>query len=348
MNISIIIVTKNRSKELKDCLNSIQNQELLPQEIIVVDSSEISEKNSMAIKYPDLNIVYLDHFYGGMTKARNFGFKRTKGDIIVYIDDDVILHNTYLKEINDYFLNNLDVMAVTGPTYDLSDILLLRSSKIEMNNLLYKKDPFFESVVSEIESLSGTPFSHLYTQYLHNKYKRIFIKLVRIFFILDSFNMGKMLPSGFGSSFHPLDIPYSVERLNGCNMAFRKEVLSEFEFDESLEKASNYAIYEDHEYGYRISRKYRISMVPTIILCHRKTPTSRVDNFNYYRAIIINVYSIVQRDLGYFSNKIFFIWSFLGIMFTLLIFLLIKPNYENKEKLIGVLSGLNSIFNEKL
>jgi len=348
MKISVIIVTKNRPIDLLECLHSIENQESLPDEIIIVDSSTTDETKNVVINYTNLNIKYFDNFNGGMTKARNYGFGKTDGDINVFIDDDVILHQEYIKEMKRYFMDNLDVGAITGPTYDLSDIILFNSSDLEMNNLFNRNDSFLKKVTAEVETFSGMPFDHYYRKHLNNKFKRRFVKLIKTFFILDSFKMGKMLPSGFGSTFHPLTKPYDIERLNGCNMAFRRKVLSEYKFDEELERASNYAIYEDHEFGYRISGKYRISMVPSIMLCHKKTPRARVDNLTYYRAIVINVYNIVQKDLGHASNKIAFMWSFSGIICALFTIALLKPSKENKDKLKGILSGLNDIFNDKL
>lgn len=347
MKISIIIITKNRPIELKDCLNSIECQEYLPDEIIIVDSSTTNETKNMIANYVSLNIIYYGHFYGGTSKARNYGLENTKGDIIVFIDDDVILHPAYIKEIRNYFMNNLSVGALTGPTYDLSDIILSNSSDLEMNNLLHKNGSFFKTVIREVELFSGKPFSYFYKRHLNNKIKRLVVKLIRIFFILDSFDMGKMLPSGFGSTFHPLYNPYNIERLNGCNMAFRKKVLSEYKFNEKLEKISNYAIYEDHELGYRISQRYRISMVPTVMLCHRKTPTARVDSLSYYEAIITNVYFIVKNDLGSFINKLAFAWSCVGIVCAFSAIYVKSPSNENKDKLKGTLNGIKSIFSYK-
>lgn len=347
MKLSVVIITKNRPMELKDCLDSIENQECLPYEIIIVDSSTTNETRDLITRYLNLNIIYFDHFNGGTSKARNYGFENTQGDIIAFIDDDVILHQEYIKEIINYFMNNSDVGAITGPTYDLSDIILSNSSGLEMNNLLHRNELFFKAVVKEVEVFSGRPFDYFYKKHLNNKFKRIFVKLIRTFFILDSFKLGKMLPSGFGSTFYPLSKPYDVERLNGCNMAFRKKVLSEYKFNEGLEKASNYAIYEDHELGYRISQQYRISMVPTVMLCHRKTPTSRVDSLNYYEAIITNAYFIVKNDLGHLVNKLAFIWSCIGILCAFSALYIRNPSKENKDKLKGTFNGIKGIFSCK-
>lgn len=343
MNISVVIITKDRPLELEDCLKSIENQSLLPDEVIIVDSST-TDVSEITKKYNSLNIVCFSSFEGGTSKARNYGIEHANADIIAFIDDDVLLPPEYMKEITSYFAKNKDVGAITGPTYDLSDIYNGISSEFEMNNLLLKNDPFYVQVVKEIESHFQVSFNFLYKRYSKNKAKRFVIKIIRSFFFLDSFKMGKMLPSGFGSTFCPLSKPYQIERLHGCNMAFRKKVLTEFNFNENLEKTSNYAIYEDHELGYRISRKYNVLMVPTVFLCHRKTPTSRVDFLNYYDAIATNVYCIVETDLGGRINKIAFLWSTIGAICALFVTYIAIPTKENKDKLTGFIRGIRRIF----
>jgi hypothetical protein len=88
-------------------------------------------------------------------------------------------------------------------------------------------------------------------------------------------------------------------------------------------------------------------MVPSIILCHKKTPTARVDYHNYYEAIVVNVYYIVKNDLGGIKNVIAFMWSQVGIVCALFAIYLQTPTKQNKDKLNGILSGIKRILRYK-
>ena len=49
----------------------------------------------------------------GLVAARNAGWRRAKGDIVAFIDDDVFLNTNWVEEIQRYFSNS-EVVAVIG------------------------------------------------------------------------------------------------------------------------------------------------------------------------------------------------------------------------------------------
>lgn len=109
MEISVVIPTRNREKELNECLESISKQSRLPEEVLIIDSSDVK----ININYFNLNII---HYYTkkGLELQRNFGIKKSKGEIIVFSDDDTIWDKDYLKEIERVFIEKDNVGGVTG------------------------------------------------------------------------------------------------------------------------------------------------------------------------------------------------------------------------------------------
>lgn len=107
MKISIIIPTRNRSKFLANLLCCILKQTRLPDEVIIVDDSDTDETAKLTS-----NIFYV-FFSNGITfkylkgnkknrstsAARNLGIDESSGEILFFIDDDVILDNNYISEI---------------------------------------------------------------------------------------------------------------------------------------------------------------------------------------------------------------------------------------------------------
>ena len=95
--ISIIIPTKNRAEDLRRTLASVMIQTRRPDEIIVVDQGSSPALESPAYAIP-LLYIYAPYL-SGLTAARNAATDRAKGDIWVFLDDDVILEPEYLEEL---------------------------------------------------------------------------------------------------------------------------------------------------------------------------------------------------------------------------------------------------------
>ena len=109
--ISVIIPTKNRTQDVIRCLNSIKIQTMLPDEVVIVDSSDTEELKSTLNSFDDLNIRYIHievdkKFKGSSNISRNRGIDNSIGDIIILVDDDVILDGEYIKNIIHIFNND--------------------------------------------------------------------------------------------------------------------------------------------------------------------------------------------------------------------------------------------------
>lgn len=95
--VSVIIPTKNRTQDLNCTLDGLLHQTLCPDEIIIVDQSC---EPSPELTNCDISIVYI---YApeltGAAVARNVAMDRAKGDVWLFLDDDVILERQYIEEI---------------------------------------------------------------------------------------------------------------------------------------------------------------------------------------------------------------------------------------------------------
>ncbi|MFS8159585.1 MAG: glycosyltransferase, partial [Candidatus Roizmanbacteria bacterium] len=95
MKVSVIVTTKNEEKNIENCLHSVKKQSY-PQddiEIIVVDNNSSDKTKKLAKKYTK-NV-----FNKGPERSaqRNFGVSKSKGDYILYLDADMILHASVIK-----------------------------------------------------------------------------------------------------------------------------------------------------------------------------------------------------------------------------------------------------------
>jgi glucosyl-dolichyl phosphate glucuronosyltransferase len=97
---SIIIPTYNRPSELRNCIQSLLNQTVKPFEIIIVDDGNLSELPfEQECMDSGIHYKYLKKNRPGLTESRNEGIKIATGDIIFFLDDDVVLFPDYIKEI---------------------------------------------------------------------------------------------------------------------------------------------------------------------------------------------------------------------------------------------------------
>lgn len=119
--ISVIICTYNRARYIYDVLRSIA-QGTFPAggyEIVLVDNNctdnTRSEVDRFCKDFPHVSLRYLTESRQGLSHARNRGIAESKGDILVYVDDDATVNPEYLTTYSEWFNANPDTDAAGGP-----------------------------------------------------------------------------------------------------------------------------------------------------------------------------------------------------------------------------------------
>lgn len=105
--VSFIIITMNRSEELKDCLANVRLQEYPHKEIIVVDNGSIDDTHqTVRNNFPEVQYIYLENNLG-VSGGRNKGTLAAQGEICIYIDDDArFVDPAATDKTVEYFKNN--------------------------------------------------------------------------------------------------------------------------------------------------------------------------------------------------------------------------------------------------
>ncbi|MFQ3574331.1 MAG: glycosyltransferase family 2 protein [Thermodesulfovibrionales bacterium] len=116
--VSIIIPTYNRSAYLSKALNSLAEQSFRNFQIIVVDNCSTDNTRDIVYLFKDnhknLEISYFYEPIPGLLSGRHRGAFEARGDILVFIDDDVEVTNLWLSSIVESFALQ-DVGLATGP-----------------------------------------------------------------------------------------------------------------------------------------------------------------------------------------------------------------------------------------
>ena len=115
--ITIITVTKNSEKFIKQNIISVQNQSYKNYEHIIVDGN--SEDNTIKIiKSYKKKIKFIKNLKDkGLYHAMNVGIKKSSGDIIGILNSDDIYFKNSLKLVNKYFKKNKKLDFLFGSVY---------------------------------------------------------------------------------------------------------------------------------------------------------------------------------------------------------------------------------------
>ena len=285
--ISVIIPTKNRMEDIKRCLGSISAQTLLPDELVVVDSSDTEELKSWLDSFChsrfsvplklNFNFKYI-HTKVGLTKARNTGLDNSSKDIVIYVDDDVVLDKDCIKEIVHVFDNDLEKRV---------GIVFCQSIKpvAKADFLNFKK-------VLEIGN-------HIFAT---------------LFFLGGPSNKGKFLISGHPTFIRPNsggDKIIKVETPTADIYALRRETGNEFRWDDEL-PGEFYG--DDNDLAYRVSRKYQNIYNPRAKMIHKPSLIRPTQSERARTQIEFRYYFFMKNFPQSFKHKFAFWVSMLGLL----------------------------------
>lgn len=161
--ISIVIPVYNGAKYLSNCIESIIKQTYTNIEVILIDDGSTDLTPCICDKYSQeySNILVIHTVNGGVSKARNIGFKHSTGDYVIFIDADDYLNPQMLEVLctnieihkadisicnvsssvsNEHFdINNIQKTFYDHDTA-LSDFLLGRNIKFGIWTKLFRRE----------------------------------------------------------------------------------------------------------------------------------------------------------------------------------------------------------------
>jgi GT2 family glycosyltransferase len=113
--LSVVIPVHNGGDPFRKCLLNLKAIKTPPEEIIVVADGDSDGSWKQAEGFG--MIVLKRPVQGGPAMARNLGAQNSKGNLLLFIDADVIIKNDTINQIVDAFQNDPDLDALIG-SYD--------------------------------------------------------------------------------------------------------------------------------------------------------------------------------------------------------------------------------------
>lgn len=148
-SISVVIPAHNEEKNISKTLIALLNQNIKPQEVIVVDNHSTDHTLKIIKSYKEkfqqknIKLKILSEAKLGVAFARNKGFFSATSSIIASTDADTLPHEDWIEKIQDHF-QKYDSVAVTGISI----------------------------------MIDSTPIIHLISQLNYYKYLTLFLRLI--------------------------------------------------------------------------------------------------------------------------------------------------------------------------
>ena len=298
MNFTLIICTYLRPKPLLDLLQSVKEQTLYPNEILIIDGSTDNEtKNSLEQNlFKNLHYFKVSNEDRGLTKQRNFGISKTNAltEIICFLDDDTILDPTYFEEIIKTYAVYPNALGVGG--YITNEGTW---TKID-ENYVPKMDEFF---YDGWKKKDGDRFVLRKKLGLDSDVKPGY---------LPEFSNGRSI--GF---LPPSDKIYEVEQLMGGVSSFKKAVFDNFQFSTYFE---GYGLYEDADFTLRLSKTGKLYVNTKAQLGHFHNDSGRPNKFQYGKMVVRNGWYVWRVKFPKPSFKAKCKWNAIIILLTIIRF----------------------------
>ncbi len=265
MIFSLIVCTYMRPKSLLNLLNSVKQQTLYPNEILIIDGSS-NTKTEAALKqnhFDKLNYFKVNKKERGLTKQRNFGINKIAQDIeiVCFLDDDIVLTTNYFEELIATYETYKDAIAVGG--YIVNEV----DWKKDLNSSKNTNKFCFDGWIRE------EPNRFVLRQ-------RLGLLTTNEPGFMPKFSHGRSV-----SFLPPSGEIYEVEQFMGGVSSYKKSIFKTIKFSNYFE---GYGLYEDADFCLRLS-KFGKLYVNTGAKCkHYHNESGRPNKFLYGKMVVRN------------------------------------------------------------
>jgi len=126
--LSVIFCTYNREKYIYNALKSIADQDFSSDDYEIVLVNNNSTDNTEGIckqfqqDFPEIDFRYFIETNQGLSYARNRGVEESRGEILIFVDDDATVFEFYLSFICLFFQAHPEVSACGGPIVPVYEV----------------------------------------------------------------------------------------------------------------------------------------------------------------------------------------------------------------------------------
>lgn len=126
MTLSIVIPTYGRTTSLARLLESIAQQTVAADEVIVVDQNAEGTLDSILLASGIETLVHIRLDEANAAAARNAGFAASSSTHVVFVDDDEVLESDFVSRVRETFASHAPVLCLWPVIYQLDRAAALR------------------------------------------------------------------------------------------------------------------------------------------------------------------------------------------------------------------------------
>jgi GT2 family glycosyltransferase len=119
IKVSVVIPTLNRPLDLIAAIESICLQTLTPHELAIIDQSPLNDSKELTsrlmLNFPSIDLIYIhDVSITGLVNAKKVAVENVTGDIVFFLEDDIILEYDYIEQIKNGFVKHPYMIGCSG------------------------------------------------------------------------------------------------------------------------------------------------------------------------------------------------------------------------------------------
>lgn len=142
--LSVIIPAYNYAHYLGDCIESVLNQSIKADEIIIVDDESTDNTKEVASKYP---VKYIWQKNKGLSGARNTGIREATSEYIMCLDSDDMLRPDAIQE--HLKIAGENIIAQAGLMYFGNQVAEFRPQGATLESMLRANTVYCDSVFTK-------------------------------------------------------------------------------------------------------------------------------------------------------------------------------------------------------
>jgi GT2 family glycosyltransferase len=317
-----------RPEPLLQLLQSIHEQTLYPDEILIIDGSLNTDTERVLNQNYFKNLHY--HLIGpedrGLTKQRNYGVAKISDaiDIVFFLDDDTVLESDYFEQILKTYTDYPQALGVGG--------YIINESECEVVG---------EKYLPQID------------EYYFDGWKR---KDGSRFILRKKLGLDSDCPPGYSSMYShgrsvgflpPSGKTYEVEMLMGGVSSFRKKVFETHQFSTYFE---GYGLYEDADFTLRVAKIGKLYLNTAAKLNHYHDASGRPNQYQYGKMVVRNGWYVwrTKNPNPLFKDKLK--WHAITILLIIILFSNTLTTPKRKEafpEAVGRTVGCGSLCLDK-
>lgn len=253
-----------RPKAIIKLLESVNNQTLYPNEIIVIDGSTdtLTQAVLKASTFNNLKYYNVDAIDRGLTKQRNIGISKVSNtsNIVCFLDDDVVLESDYFEQLLSTYKTHPEALAVGG--YITNEVQWELSDNKNKSSKFYY-DGWMRNEPSRFKMR-----------------KKLGLQPDKTPGFLPSFAHGRSV-----SFLPPSGKIYEVEQVMGGVSSYKKEVFQNIKFSTYFE---GYGLYEDADFSIRLAKIGQLYINTSANLAHYHDGSGRPNQYDYGKMVVRN------------------------------------------------------------